>query len=64
MPKPELDPDHAPDPHYQATGEWVCYLCKRPLIGSALRPVIPWLHRPKPAPAKDATKIEGLNTTE
>ncbi len=50
--------DHEPDPHHTATGDWQCYICKRPLMGTYLRPVIPWRHRPDPAP------VPGLGTTE
>ena len=56
--------DHEPDPHHTATGTWSCYVCKRPLMGTFLRPVIPWKHKPERPRADDVTILPGLGTTE
>lgn len=42
----------------------MCYVCKRELKGSYLRPVIPWEHKPEPKPKADKTELPGLATTE
>jgi hypothetical protein len=54
-----------PDPHHDATGNWSCYSCKRPLKGTFLRPVIPWEHKADPPPkSEDLVSMPGLATTE
>lgn len=55
---------HDPDPHHTPQGDWICAVCKWPLKGSYLRPVIPWEHRPVPTVAADETALPGLGTTE
>jgi len=55
---------HEPDPHHTATGEWQCYVCKRPLMGSYMRPVVPWVHRPEKVEQETETRLPGLGTTE
>ncbi len=56
--------EHEPDPHHIAQGEWVCYVCKRSLKGSFLRPVLPWEHRPEKVARETETTLPGLGTTE
>jgi hypothetical protein len=58
--------EHDPDPHHTPQGEWVCAVkdCGRKLMGSYLRPVIPWKHRPEKVAAETETTLPGLGTTE